>query len=76
MVSPMHLGSLNFEGDTNPVLFELCHKRDFSAISWWTRVPIFPEILKEVFRLDTIVMTFLTIFNKKKDFHHVKQIFW
>ena len=29
---------------------------------------------KDVFRLNTTVTTFLTIFYQKKDFHHLKQI--
>ena len=37
--------SLKSNGDTNPALFELCHTRDFRAISWCTGVPIFLDIL-------------------------------
>ena len=32
------------------------------------------QALKDVFRLNTTVTTFLTIFYQKKDFHHLKQI--
>ena len=31
---------------------------------------------KEVFRLNTTVTTFSTIFYHKRDFHNSKQIFW
>ena len=37
--------SLKSDGDTNPALLELCHTRDFRAISWCTGVPIFLDIL-------------------------------
>ena len=37
--------SLKSDGDTNPALLELCHTRDFRAISWCTGVPILLKIL-------------------------------